>query len=51
VTSSGLDADFRLAGVVAFAGALVFVTLGSRRAAHAPAEGSSPVGSTPPGAP
>ncbi|MFD0484243.1 MFS transporter [Kineococcus sp. GCM10028916] len=51
VTSAGLDTDFRLAGAIAFAGALVFVVLGSRRTAHAAAQDLSPVGPTPPGAP
>ena len=51
VTSAGLDTDFRLAGAIAFAGALVFVVLGSRRTAHAAAQDLSPVGSIPPGAP
>lgn len=51
VTSAGLDTDFRLAGAIAFAGALVFVVLGARRTAHAAAQGFSPVGSIPPGAP
>ncbi|WP_380160574.1 MFS transporter [Kineococcus sp. R86509] len=51
VTSAGLDTDFRLAGAIAFAGALVFVVLGARRTEHAAAQGFSPVGSIPPGAP
>ncbi|WP_328293125.1 MFS transporter [Kineococcus sp. NBC_00420] len=51
VTSAGLDTDFRLAGAIAFAGALVFVVLGARRTAHAAAQTPSPVGSIPPGAP
>ncbi|WP_432570232.1 MFS transporter [Kineococcus sp. SYSU DK005] len=37
VTSSGLDADFRLAGAIALVGAVVFTAAGSRRAAAAPA--------------
>ena len=51
VTSAGLDTDFRLAGAIAFAGALAFVVLGSRRTAHAAAQDLSPVGPIPPGAP
>jgi predicted MFS family arabinose efflux permease len=46
VTSWGIDADFRLAGVVALVGALAFLALGSRSRAVDPAERAHPRGST-----
>jgi predicted MFS family arabinose efflux permease len=46
VTSWGIDADFRLAGVIALVGALAFLALGSRSRAVDPAERVHPRGST-----
>lgn len=43
VNSFGLDADFRLAGAFAFVGAIVFLGLGSRRAATALTAGPADV--------
>ncbi|GAA0311264.1 MFS transporter [Kineococcus aurantiacus] len=47
VTSAGLDADFRLAGAIALAGAVAFIALGSRRAADPTTGGTSPAAPRP----